>query len=123
MTAGSSQLRGACPHSGRVSIWGAPDPPHEGQAATKEMVAMPDHMGVSTRETPVDGLSLIGAGRGEIEVVYRRSYPVFLRVAAGIIGDEFEAADAVRMRLPARFDHAAGFDVPGRLRHGFGEWW
>jgi DNA-directed RNA polymerase specialized sigma24 family protein len=81
----------------------------------KEIAAVQDHMGVMTRESPADQLPLVGAGRGEIEVVYRRSYAAFLRVATGILGDEAEAADAVQDAFASALRSRRGFRRAGSV--------
>jgi RNA polymerase sigma factor (sigma-70 family) len=74
-----------------------------------------DHIEVTTRDTPADGLPLVGAGHGEIEAVYRRSYSALLRVATGIIGDEVEAADAVQDAFASAIRSRGGFRRGGSV--------
>jgi RNA polymerase sigma factor (sigma-70 family) len=72
-------------------------------------------MEVTTHDPTADELPLVGAGREEIELVYRRSYPAFLRVATGIVGDEVEAADAVQDAFASALRSRRGFRRAGSV--------
>lgn len=57
----------------------------------------------------------MGAKRHEIEAIYRRSYPEFLRVATAITRDEAEAADAVQDAFASVLRSRLGYRGSGSL--------
>ena len=66
-------------------------------------------------DDPAGSAPLGGAKRREIEAIYRRSYPDFLRVATAITGDEVEAADAVQDAFASALRSRRGYRGSGSL--------
>lgn len=72
-------------------------------------------MRVEIVDDPAGRAPLAGAKRREIEAIYRRSYPDFLRVATAITGDEIEAADAVQDAFASALRSRLGYRGSGSL--------
>jgi DNA-directed RNA polymerase specialized sigma24 family protein len=67
-----------------------------GREAAKEIGDALDRMGMEAVDRGLGRSGAVGASVDEIELVYRRLYPEFLRVSTAIVGDEVEAADAIQ---------------------------